>query len=207
MFKIAVIVVLMFAAAACNLQSQISSLPTLSSAIVGDVSDADLKLLVDSNIVLLEQPDDRGATPLMYALGLHYNDPDREFVRDNKGVITRERASTVEYFLKRGSNPNVIAAKVNANPLTLAALHGWTTSLSILLRYGANQNAIAGDATALKTAAHRCYEDIAKLLLAAPAAIAASAQTMQSARDAARFSKCTAVERLIEQQLLSSAEK
>ncbi|MEK6734860.1 MAG: DUF3431 domain-containing protein, partial [Pseudomonadota bacterium] len=72
----------------------------------------------------------------------------------------------VEDLVAQGAEVNSIHTELEVTPLYAAARHNQASTLELLMRLGADVNAISKTSgTALYTAAHHCYPDIIKILL------------------------------------------
>jgi len=147
-------------------KSSSTHLPKLSALIVERPPDAILLEEIKNNRDQVNQLDWRGATPLMYALGIHLNDPERMALQSSVIKETKESPQIVETLLISGADPNSVSRVTKVSPLLLAVNHGWLSSTEVLLRNGADPNLAVGDQTPLMIAAHRCYKDLALVLLA-----------------------------------------
>lgn len=105
-------------------------------------------------------------TALMFAAGVHLNQPERDMAKGERPAKSWESPAIVELLLANGANPNTEDAD-GRTPLSAAIFHGWTRTARLLLKRGANPNHVnLHGSTPLMYAALRCYDDIAAMLLA-----------------------------------------
>jgi ankyrin repeat protein len=151
---------------ACDARlSSTAELPLLSKLIVERVPEDILFEAIRANKQRVNERDWRDATPLLYAVGIHLNDPMREANAEKSRDVDTRAARISAALLDAGANPNAASKRSSATALLLATNHGFYKTVKILLEARADPNFEISGQTPLGVTAHRCYDDIAQLLL------------------------------------------
>lgn len=136
----------------------------------------------------VDVPDERGATPLMYAAGLHVTDS----VRDTRKDSGPENIDILKALVEKGANVNAVTKDGQTTALKVLVFHGKAQSIRFLLEHGAKPDLTGGGMTPLMLASYRCYPDIVEALLKAGADKGIKDSAGSTALDHAKSKECAA---------------
>lgn len=162
-------------------------LPALSQAIVnGSDSARILKLIAEAPNV--DVTDSIGATPLLYAAGLHKSETGDKA----PGALRASDDAIVRALVERGANVNAVTRNGQESVLHVLVYHRRAEAISVVLEHGANPNVRAGAMTPLMLASYRCYPEVVQLLLSAGADRTSKDAAGFTARAHAEAQQCAA---------------
>jgi ankyrin repeat protein len=151
-----------------------------------DVAKVEAAIRAGADVNALEEGN---RTALMYAVGRHISNSDRQMMNEGKEVPP-ENVALVKLLLDHGANPNVISSGRDT-ALHTAIYHGRAKTVRLLLEKGANPNLSAEELpwTPLMLASYHCYDDLVILLRQHHADVALG-RNGETAVDIARDSGC-----------------